>query len=300
MPVDFPGTRRKKRRARLRALAVMLVLTAGVVTFALSRGNDRRGLAAFDGEDPGAIHVHGLGVAPGDDSLYAATHSGVFRIDQAGDATRIANRYQDTMGFTVLGREHFLASGHPDMREKLPPRLGLIESRDGGQSWTSRSLSGQADLHDIASSQGTVYAVDSSSGALMVTRDMKRWDTRPQPDVQDVAVSPEDANRVVALTSRGTLRSGDGARTFSAVSPAPPIILVGWGGAGLFGATAQGDLWSSADGGATWVERGSAPGEPVSILVSEREVIVALADARIISSNDGGATWRDRYKPSAR
>jgi hypothetical protein len=53
----------------------------------------------------------------------------------------VANRLQDTMGFTVVGPDHFLGSGHPDVRDtKLyqpgrRPLLGLIESRDAGRSW---------------------------------------------------------------------------------------------------------------------------------------------------------------------
>ncbi|MEO6715218.1 MAG: exo-alpha-sialidase, partial [Mycobacteriales bacterium] len=200
---------------------------------------------------------------------------------------------------TVLGRDHFIASGHPDLRDKQPSRLGLIESRDGGKSWTPRSLSGKSDLHDLAASQGTVYAVDSSTGSLMVTRDLKRWESRSQADLRDVTVAPDDPTRLVALSGQQTLRSTDGARTFTPVAAAPPLVLVDWGKPGLFGITADGALWSSPDGGGAWTQQGSAGGEPVAMVVTADEVIVALADARIVSSSDGGATWRERYKPTA-
>lgn len=65
--------------------------------------------------DPGPIHVHGLGIDPADGSLFVATHTGLFRTP-AGEqrAIRVADRYQDTMGFTVVGPNRFLGSGHPD------------------------------------------------------------------------------------------------------------------------------------------------------------------------------------------
>jgi len=82
--------------------------------------------------DPGVVHVHGPGVDPADGVLYAATHYGLFRIPETGPATRVADRFQDTMGFTVVGPRTFLGSGHPDFAKDpdLPPRLRLIRSAD--------------------------------------------------------------------------------------------------------------------------------------------------------------------------
>lgn len=37
-------------------------------------------------DDPGLIHVHGLGINPADGTLYAATHTGLFAVrDGAGE-----------------------------------------------------------------------------------------------------------------------------------------------------------------------------------------------------------------------
>jgi hypothetical protein len=72
-----------------------------------------------DADQPGQLnqpaleHVHGLGVNPADGKLYVASHHGVFRVDGQGDAEQIARRTQDFMGFTIVGPNHFLASGHP-------------------------------------------------------------------------------------------------------------------------------------------------------------------------------------------
>ena len=85
-------------------------------------------------EDTSVGHIHGLGVDPADDSLYVATHFGLFHVDESGRPSRVADRYQDTMAFTVVGPGHFLGSGHPDLREDLPAHLGLIESTDAGET----------------------------------------------------------------------------------------------------------------------------------------------------------------------
>ena len=56
-------------------------------------------------------HVHGIGLNPGDDRLYVASHNGVFRLDD-GTSTLVAGRAQDTMGFTIASADRFLASGY--------------------------------------------------------------------------------------------------------------------------------------------------------------------------------------------
>lgn len=80
-------------------------------------------------------HVHGLGVNPADQTLYAATHTGVFAIEN-GSAHLIANRRQDTMGFTVVGPDQFLGSGHPASLNEPNP-LGLIRSDDAAKTWSA-------------------------------------------------------------------------------------------------------------------------------------------------------------------
>jgi hypothetical protein len=64
-------------------------------------------------------------------------------------AVRVADRYQDTMRFTVAGPDRFLGSGHPDFQKDpdLPPLLGLIKSEDAGQTWEPVSMLGEADFH---------------------------------------------------------------------------------------------------------------------------------------------------------
>ncbi len=112
--------------------------------------------------DPGPIHVHGLGVNPSDGSLFVATHTGLFRAGPSEmRARRVGDRYQDTMGFTVIGPDRFLGSGHPDGREQLPPYLGLIESVDAGRSWQPVSLLGEADFHVLEARGQRIYGYGS-------------------------------------------------------------------------------------------------------------------------------------------
>lgn len=280
------------------ALALGVVAVAAVVAIAVrvaSRNGDSAGLAPIRGADPGVEHVHGLGIDPADGTLYAATHYGLFRIPAAGKAERVANRYQDTMGFTVVGPKHFLGSGHPDFREKdLPPRLGLIETTDGGQTWQKVSLLGQADFHALHTAHGAVYGYDSA-GRFMVSTDKNAWETRSAVQLRDFAVSPTSRDVILATTESGLQRSDDGGRTFSRVG-APPLLLLGWPSVSrLFGVTPAGEVLASSDGGATWSLRGRLDGSPEAFTATGAQLVAATASG-IYSSTDDGHTWALRYR----
>lgn len=276
-------------------VAIFAVVLA--VTLPLVLGSDDKPDSPSAGSDPGVAHVHGLGVDPQDKTLYAATHYGVFRIPASGTATRIADRYQDTMGFTVVGPGHFLGSGHPDEREDKPSRLGLIESTDGGQTWRSVSLEGQADFHVLEAAHGRVYGFDSTSSQFMVTTDRRSWDRRGLTPLADFAVSPTEPDTIIATLEEGLARSEDGGRSFAVVKGAPPIILVSWPAAELlYGVTVTGAVLASSDGGTTWEQRGSLDGRPEALLAEDSQTVHAATESGIYSSTDGGRTFQLRYR----
>jgi hypothetical protein len=107
------------------------------------------------------------------------------------------------MGFTVVGPSTFLGSGHPDAREDHPPRLGLIESTDAGETWQPLSLRGEADFHALHAAHGNVYGYEAGSGQFMVSADRQQWQTRSELPMRDFAVSPTDPDTVLATTERG-------------------------------------------------------------------------------------------------
>lgn len=286
-----------------------LPVMAGVVSLSLglaacTPGSDGSRVATAPAtQELGVEHVHGLGVDPADGVLYAATHFGLWRIPEQGQATRVADRYQDTMGFTVVGPGTFLGSGHPDfqMDPDLPTRLGLIRSADAGETWEGVSMSGEADFHVLHAAHGQVYGWDSGSGRVMVSGDDGRsWEIRSVLDLRDLVVSPDDPQRLLATTETGLFRSGDGGRAWVSVTGAPALTVLAWGLQGsLYGVTPDGVVQHSLDGGATWAPRGALGGEPEALTVSidddSERLYVAVAEQGILSSDDGGATFTVRY-----
>jgi len=285
--------------------AITALVLVGAVLYAVQGRADRvpAGLAVGDFPEPGVVHVHGLGVDPADGTLYAATHSGLFRLPASGEgAQRVANRYQDTMGFTVVGPRTFLGSGHPDAREDelRPPLLGLIESTDAGNRWESLSLRGKADFHALHAAHGQVYGYDATSGTFMVSADRMRWERRSRLPLRDFAVSPASADAVLATTEQGLARSGDGGRTWAAVQNAPALSVLAWATeTTIFGAGPNGSVYRSQDGGTTWARRGSTGGDGEAIVVDSRADVptlyVAASGRGVLASTDGGTTFTTRY-----
>ena len=250
----------------------------------------------------GVVHVHGLGVDPADGVLYAATHTGVFRIPEQGRAERVANRAQDTMGFSVTGPGRFIGSGHPDPREDdvRPPLLGLVESDDAGRTWQRVSLHGEADFHALAAAHGLVYGYDSTSGTFMVTTGRQQWDRRSRLPLRDFAVDPADPDGIVATTEQGPVASSDGGRTWAPLDGAPALVVLAWTARGvLVGVAVDGTVHRSGDSGRTWTPAGSAGGPPEGVAVDARRGVaalyVAVAGQGIVVSGDGGRTFAVRY-----
>ena len=299
------ASRASLRRRLLLIAAAALVAVGGAVYLSgavdgpstVAAGSNKN-LPRAEFPEPGVVHVHGLGVDPGDGTLYAATHSGLFQLPATGKAVRIANRYQDTMGFTVTGPGEFLGSGHPDFREDNPPRLGLIESTDQGQTWVPLSLRGEADFHTLHAAHGNVYGYESGSGTFMVSADRKKWDRRAQLPMRDFAVSPDSPDVLLATTEQGLARSGDGGRTFAPVSGAPVLAVLSWAATDvLYGVAPDGAVHRSTDGGTAWTRQGNVGGEPEAMAFDLRAeaLYVAVDDRGVLVSTDGGKTFTTRY-----
>jgi photosystem II stability/assembly factor-like uncharacterized protein len=254
-------------------------------------------------EDPGPVHVHGLGVNPADGALFVATHTGLFRAPRGElRAERVADRYQDTMGFTVTGPDRFLGSGHPDGRDKLPPFLGLIRSADAGRTWEPVSLMGERDFHVLEAAGDRIYGYgsdfDSQRASLLVSDDGGRsWTERDPPEpLAALAIDPQDPQRVVAAGENGTYLSSDGGAAWRTLSSEGGLLA--WTGAdALFVVGFDGAVARSRDAGRTWEPVGEFGGPPAAFDNAGSDLYVALHDGGVMLSVDGGRSWTLRSRP---
>jgi photosystem II stability/assembly factor-like uncharacterized protein len=207
------------------------------------------------------------------------------------------------MGFTVVGPDHFLGSGHPDGRDNLPPFLGLIESRDAGASWKPLSLLGQVDFHVLEAAGKRVYGFgsdfDSREPRFLRSSDGGRsWRRlRPPGALLALAIHPRSPDRLVASTEHGLHRSDDGGRTWRALGGEAGLLT--WPAAErLYLLTNDGSVLASRDGGAHWSEAGSVGGQPAAFEADGPEdLYAALHDGTIKLSTDGGNSWTVRSTP---
>ena len=292
-----PAPRRPARRQTLGAPGLRWLLAAGIVAALLAVAGVVWAVGR-DGKQPAAVsieHVHGLGVNPVNGALYAATHNGLYQLPTGTAASRVGVGEQDTMGFAIVGPDRFLGSGHPAPGQDGPPQLGLIESTDGGATWTNRSLAGQADFHALRYRHGTVYGHNSATGQLIVSRDQTTWDTRSTIALRDFVVSPDSPGTLLATTQQGVQRSADGGRTW-APTAGPPLVLLDWqSDDGLWGVTATGEVLRSADGGAAWRATGRIDGTVTAFAATGVDLYAAVHERGIFHSGDGGTTWTQRY-----
>lgn len=264
--------------------AASLVLSACAGT-ASGGGTSEDGLPILPAS---AGHVHGAGVNPADGLLYLGTHTGLMvvgeeEVELVGDAT------VDLMGFAVAGPDHFYASGHPGPNDRLPNPVGLIETRDGGESWQPLSLGGRSDFHTLTTSDGVVHGFD---GVLRSTGDGRSW----RDGATDVAPASLAASGdgVLATTQHGVTRSTDGGRTFAHVEGAPVLVHLSWPAPdAVWGVDLDGGVHLSTDGGSTWQPQGDVGALPQAFTAPDASTVVAVMEESVVRSTDGGRTFRE-------
>lgn len=199
--------------------------------------------------NPEINHLHGLHINA-DGTVLAGTHTGLFAVEPSGSTSRVGNTDDDLMGMTgVPGTNTVLSSGHPGRSSDAPNPLGLMESTDGGQNLTTKSLIGELDFHVLTSNGGIIVGFDGTTGLLVSTDSGTSWTAGASLPTASLAIT--DAG-VWAVTTNGLQLSTDAARTFSVVPDAPPLSVVSAGTDGaLWGVDVDGNAWRSR-GGRTW------------------------------------------------
>ncbi|MGK2876098.1 MAG: WD40/YVTN/BNR-like repeat-containing protein [Nocardioides sp.] len=271
-----------------KTLTTALILGSALLVGSCAEDTSPAVTPTVDGTGLG--HIHGLGLDSGDNSLYVATHLGLMQVDQSGRPNRVADRYQDTMAFAVLGPGHFLASGHPDLREDLPAHLGLIESTDAGATWTPLALQGEADFHILEPAGEALYAYDAVSGRLLRTTDRETFDEVYRGPLISVATVGETAS-LYATDGNGRLllidaRSGEarqlGGPTMVYLDITPEGALAGVDPAGV--------VRVSTDAGRSWRDGGSIGGPPAAFTITDQGWYAA-SETGVYRSSDEGVTW---------
>lgn len=274
----------------IRATAHVAALTVTIGGLAACQGSEQ---PRNDPASAGLGHVHGIGVNPADKTIYIASHNGVFRVSD-GRATLIADRKQDTMGFTIAGPDDFLASGHPAPGSDTPNPLGLIGSKDGADSWTTLSYGGQADFHSIDAVGGYVYAYGGDQ--LLMSQNRKSWKPILQAPLIDFAADPRSPRQLLATTASGQVIAFAVGEDPKSIASAPPLAFIDRTTDGnIVGVDPAGQIFVSEDEGTTWDSRAKLAGSPQALSV-RADAWYAATETGVFESADEGDTWQPLVK----
>lgn len=275
---------RSSTRARLRVLAGVLV----VMSSSACAGSDPDPAPDLTPAPqlPPTQHVHAVAIDPDrPDAVLMATHDGLFVVTPQGHER--VGPVIDLMGFDVVSAGHYVASGHPGAGVDMPDPVGLIESTDGGRTWTARSRAGESDFHALTGWGAGALAVGHG---LERTDDLETWTTTDQaPDVYDVSTA--DGQEVIVTNEDGPQRSLDGGATWAELPGAPVLQLVEHSSPGVAaGVTPEGVVHVTEDSGSSWAQVGDfdAPPQALAVVAGlDMGSILVLTEAGLFELADG-------------
>lgn len=282
------------------------------------------------------MDVHGVGISTSDndensnDSLYLATHNGLFKKDLGNNNSswvEIGNDKSDLMGFAIdpSDKSIMYSSGHP----QTGGNLGFMISNDYGVTWQNVSdvtAPTPVDFHTMTIGNNTeiIYAASSMGDNIFTSTDKgKNWSITSPPNGQQIvtlAVNQSNSKNVYAATTEGLYSSLDQGKNWQKIedeiisgnNSVVTGIEISSDGKTAFAfvfpnqpdETSQGFIIKSIDGAKSWAKTdGQIPGvqfvSKFAFNNNDGDVYVALIQdsirtgvaSSVYSSNDGGITW---------
>jgi photosystem II stability/assembly factor-like uncharacterized protein len=149
---------------------------------------------------------------------------------------------------------------------------------------------GSADFHKLQASGVRVWAL-AADGAVWRSVDAGRsWQVADTPPMGDIAVDPNDSERLVALTRTSVMLSRDAGANFGAWTGAPALTFVAWTTDGVYGVTPSGNIVRADGLGRPWQRRGTVPKDIQSIASNGADLVLATGRS-LLTSRDGGRTF---------
>ena len=305
----------KSKNKKYVLLGIVSIIVIGVIVSYTSSSQDNV-------SDPKSkllgpwMDIHGVGMflSGTDDTLYLATHNGLFKKGLDGWKL-VGNDKSDLMGFSISPNEGTMySSGHPS---GMGGNLGFRVSKDNGNSWTmiSKVKDNPVDFHAMTASKaqnGLVYGSPGGGTELFVTSDEgASWTSLIPPDrIISLAADPLNQDRVYAGTVSGLYVSDDKGQQWKHVDSSienGAITGIGFSSDGktmyVFSSLdGNGFIAISIDGGSTMVKTQGqitntgavfnfAPGRNGEMYATAMQKVSSGMAASIYMTNDGGITW---------
>lgn len=191
--------------------------------------------AAFGQDEVTLRHAHGLGYSAEGMRIMIPNHYGIAVYSDGRWAMAPAAAY-DYMGFSVT-RKYIFSSGHDAPGGgRGGALLGVMRSRDGGQTWKSLAFKGEAEFHLLAAGydSNALYLYNAApnsrmrdTGLYRMLREGRRWRSchargmRGEPF--KLAAHPTDEATLAAATSEGLFLSRNGGDDFQPLVEGPEL-----------------------------------------------------------------------------
>lgn len=310
---------KKKTSSKTIVIAVIIaVITIGAISAYLAQPSDNTTKTNKDSLVGPWGDVHGVGVftVGNDDSLYLATHQGLFKKNLDSGWIPVGSERSDLMGFTIGNREGVMySSGHPP---SMGGNLGFRKSTDSGITWQTISYVKEqpVDFHAMTISpadENIIYGSPGSGIELFITTDEgKTWNKASLPDrIISLAAHPSDRNVVFAGTVSGLFSSNNQGNDWNLIDTElvrGVVMGVGFIDENIVYAFVSpqqgaGYIVKSTDGGSTWIKTQGqipraealtnfAPGRSGEVyVIGMQNAPFGGFAASIYKSSDGGQSW---------
>jgi hypothetical protein len=219
------------------------------------------------------MHVHGLSYDPQEPhNLYMSTHHGLIIINSDGGFYHVGEdkHRHDLMGFTFQNGGTMISSGHPSESSTLKNPLGVVISKDHGETWEPIALHGMVDFH--------VFEVNDADSSVMYGINghgphagfYRSQDGGSEWDKLHASGLPEDFQAVYVLVS----------------DPSNPQHLLAGTGNGIYTSQDGGNTWSMKNDKQSFISAQTLPQDPQQIIA-----YVLGKDEGLMISEDFGETW---------
>lgn len=257
-------------------------------------------------------HGHGLAFSSDGKALLAPSHAGL-AVYQDNAWWEAPGSIPGFSGFSVAERAIY-SSGHSSQSSPLRNPVGLVRSTDGGRTWQSLALAGEADFHLLATGyrSNAIYALNARPNAAMpeaglyVTRDEgKSWRRAAarglDGEVHGLAAHPREASTVAVGTGSGLFLSRDAGESFVRLDGREPATAVAFDVDGKrlrYARPLSNEVVETALQGR---ERRALRLPPLGLdyvtclaqsPTDERVLAFATRRRDVYITNDGGRTWR--------
>jgi hypothetical protein len=247
--------------------------------------------------------IGSIAIDPGDGTVMLGTGLGLFRLEKgAKDAKRVSGTLRTPSGVGLVssnlvvrysGPGELLGSGHPE-GGSLPENLGLMSSRNAGNTWAPVVELGKTDYHILQAAGRHIVGVLADDRRIRVSGDGGRsFEDKTPPDVPlDVAFDPGKPEQMVVATQQGVFTSADGGGSWRERDTTPAEQLA-WGESDtVYRADPGGAIKVSGDAGTSWDDAGTVGMQVNELAVDAAGAVYAsVAGGEVRRSTDGGRTW---------